>query len=111
MSEHLEQVRFVSWFRKNYPEHKIFAIPNGGFRSKAEAGRIKAEGGLKGVHDLHIPALKLWIEMKLDHTKKMSKEQVEWAEYVTSIGHTWIKGDGFEDAKKKVLDAMPKLLS
>jgi hypothetical protein len=104
MSEHLEQVRFVSWFRKNYPEHKIFAIPNGGFRSKAEAGRIKAEGGLKGVHDLFVPSLSLWIEMKLDATKKPSKEQLEWGSYVESIGHTWFVGNGFEDAKKKVLD-------
>jgi len=110
MSEHLEQVRLVAWFRRTYPEHKIYSIPNGGMRSKSFGAKQKAEGLLKGVHDLHVPSLNLWIEMKLDKTKKPSKEQLEWGAYVESIGHTWFVGHGFEDAQKKVLDAMPKLL-
>jgi hypothetical protein len=101
MSEHLEQVRFVSWLRKNYPEHKVFAIPNGGKRGKMEAGRLKAEGVLAGVHDLHIPSLKLWIEMKKDSKGRVSKEQREWGAYVESIGQHWFVGNGFDDAKNK----------
>lgn len=108
MSEHLEQVKLVSWFRKNYPDHKIFAIPNGDFRGDkiiaARVGlRLKAEGVLKGVHDLHVPSLGLWIEMKENHKKKPTKEQKEWGDYVESIGHTWFVGHGFEDAKEKIL--------
>ena len=99
--EHDEQVRFVCWFRRNYPEYKIFAIPNGGKRGKIEALKLKNEGVLKGVHDLHIPALKLWVEMKRDHKEKPTDEQLEWGEYVESIGHYWILGLGFEDAKNK----------
>jgi len=110
LSEHLEQVRFVAWFRKNYPDHKIFAIPNGGYRSKPEASRLKAEGVLKGVHDLYIPSLNLWVEMKEDATKKPSKEQKEWGAYVESLGHYWLVGNGYEDAKEKALGHI-KLLS
>lgn len=103
MSEYIEQVRFVAWFRKNYPDHKIFAIPNGGKRAKAEALRLKNEGVLAGVHDLFIPSLSLWIEMKENAKKKPSEKQVEWGEYVESIGHSWFVGYGFEDAKGKTL--------
>lgn len=108
MSEHLEQVKLVSWMRREYPQYKLYAVANGGKRSKAEAGRLKAEGVLKGVSDLHVPALNLWIEMKLDASKKPSKEQLEWGEYVESIGHKFIVGFGFEDAQKKIKEFIEK---
>ena len=108
MSEHIEQVRFVSWWRKNYPEHKIYAIPNGGYRgdkkqSMIVGAKLKAEGVLRGVHDLHIPSLKFWVEMKEDFTDKPTKEQLEWGSYLDSIGHFWCIGYGFEDAKEKAI--------
>ncbi len=99
----MEQVRFVSWFRKNFPDYLIFAIPNGGYRSKPEASRLKAEGVLAGVHDLYIPGLDLWIEMKEDATKKPSKAQKDWGAYVETIGQYWFVGYGYEDAKDKTL--------
>ena len=108
MSEHLEQVRLVAWLRKTYPQHRVYAIPNGGKRAKAEALRLKNEGVLKGVHDLHMPSIRLWIEMKENEKKKASKEQVEWGEYVESFGDHWFVGYGFEDAKSKFLEFMSK---
>jgi len=47
-SEHLEQVRFVSWFRRNYPDVRIFAVPNGGARSASTVAALKAECQSKG---------------------------------------------------------------
>ncbi len=55
--EHLEQVAFFDW---SYTKHRIypffkkllFAIPNGGQRSKAQAGKLKAEGVKSGVSDV-----------------------------------------------------------
>jgi len=44
-----------------------FAIPNGGKRSKATAGRMKAEGVLAGVPDICVPmpsARTVWLEVK-----------------------------------------------
>jgi len=43
-SEHLEQVTFVSFFKEKYPNVRIFSIPNGGFRHKATAQKLKIEG-------------------------------------------------------------------
>lgn len=53
-SEHTIQVQLVARFRALYPNVVIFAIPNGGYRDKAEAARLKAEGVLSGVPDLFI---------------------------------------------------------
>lgn len=63
VSEHVEQREFVQWFRQNVP-YIIYAIPNGGSRGRLEGARMKCEGVLAGIPDLHVPALKLWIEMK-----------------------------------------------
>lgn len=79
MNESKLQALCVRWFRLQYPELILFAIPNGGARTKrtnkagqkfsAEAQRMKAEGVLAGVPDLFLalPAGGfggLWLEMK-----------------------------------------------
>lgn len=102
-SEHMHQVRFVSWWRKNHPEHLIFAIPNGGNRSRSEGAKLKAEGVLKGVVDLFIPSLALWVEMKKDETQKPTKEQKEFMAYVSAFGYESFVAHSFEDAKEKAL--------
>jgi hypothetical protein len=60
-SEHVEQREFVMWVRQNTP-YLIYAIPNGGH--KTDGMKLKCEGVLAGMPDLHIPQLRLWIEMK-----------------------------------------------
>ena len=52
--EHNIQAACVRWFGYAHPELRglLFAIPNGGARSKATAGRLKAEGVVAGVSDL-----------------------------------------------------------
>lgn len=44
----------VAWFRAQYPDHALmlFAVPNGGARSRVEAGIMKGEGVTAGVADL-----------------------------------------------------------
>ena len=101
-SEHLEQVHFVAWFRRAHPGIRIFAIPNGGGRSKAQAGQLKAEGVSSGVPDLYIPELKVWIEMKRQKGGTVSKEQKDWHEYLRSIGDTVLVCKGFEQAKESI---------
>ncbi len=101
-SEHIEQVHFVAWFRREYPDIRIFAIPNGGGRSKAQAGQLKAEGVSAGVPDLYIPAWRVWIEMKRQKGGTVSKEQKDWHEYLRSIGDTVFVCKGFEKAKENV---------
>ena len=103
-SEHLQQVRLVSWFRRSYPGVRIFAIPNGGGRSMAQGASLKAEGVQAGVPDLCVPAWLLWIEMKREARGVVSPVQRDWIQYLESIGHRVIVGNGFEDAKRQILD-------
>lgn len=52
--EHNIQAACVRWFNLQWPEYRglLFAVPNGGARSKATAGKLKAEGVVAGVSDL-----------------------------------------------------------
>lgn len=101
-SEHLEQVRLVSWFRRSYPDVRIFAVPNGGHRGAGQGLALKAEGVQAGVPDLHIPAWSLWVEMKRAKGGTVSPDQRDWIAYLEGIGHRVIIGRGFEDAKRQI---------
>jgi len=48
------QAAVVAWARLVAPEAIVFAIPNGGLRSKPEAARLKWTGVLAGVPDLAV---------------------------------------------------------
>lgn len=98
LSEHYEQREFVSWFRKTYPSVRIFAIPNGGWRSRLTAAKLKAEGASPGVPDLFIPAWLVWVEMKRSKGGRLSDKQKDWREYLLSIGHTFILANGKQEA-------------
>jgi hypothetical protein len=106
-SEHLEQVRLVSWFRKTYPDTRILAIPNGGIRSASAGASLKAEGVSAGVPDLVVPEWLLWIEMKRETGGTVSPAQRDWISYLKSIGHLVIIGMGFEDAKQQIIKKAP----
>jgi hypothetical protein len=106
-SEHLEQVRIVSWFRKTYPDVRIFAVPNGGHRGASQGVSLKAEGVSPGVPDLFIPAWSMWIEMKRETGGTLSPVQKDWIAYLDGIGHHVIIGRGFEDAKHQIQTIKP----
>ena len=102
-TEHDEQVRLVRWMRSAHPEHRIFAIPNGGLRNKGTAIKLKAEGCVAGIPDLMIPSLNLWIEMKRTKGGVTSPEQKDWIAYLQSIGHHAEVCKGAEDAKATII--------
>jgi len=108
-SEHLQQVRLVSWFRRTYPGVRVFAIPNGGLRSASQGAALKASGTVAGIPDLCIPAWNLWVEMKRESGGVMSPVQKDWIGYLESIGHRVIVGRGFEDAKRQIEDVKKPL--
>jgi len=101
-SEHFEQREVVRWFRQTWPGVRIHAIPNGGARSKATAGRLKAEGVASGVPDLFVPAWGLWVEMKRTKGGSLSAEQKDWITYLESVGFCCIVGKGAEAAKGQI---------
>jgi len=81
----------VRWFRMQYPDKIIFAIPNGGKRDVREASRLKAEGVLAGVPDLFVPEARygfhgLFIEMKFGDGK-MTEAQEKICEDLKNLGY------------------------
>lgn len=103
-TEDEEQMLFVQWFRRTYPDVRIFAIPNGGHRSASQSVLLKATGVSAGVPDLYIPEWHVWIEMKRRKGGVVSPEQKDWIAYLQSIGHTAIVCKGFEAARDAVID-------
>ena len=101
-TEHEEQREFVRWFRQAHNGVRIFAIRNGGSRSIATAGRLKAEGVSPGVPDLFIPEWDIWIEMKRTKGGGLSTVQKDWIKYLEELGHTCIVAKGAEDAKAQI---------
>ena len=94
--EHQEQMAFFEYVElkmlKKYPflDKLLFSVPNGGLRSKAQAGKIKAEGGKSGVSDIVLlyPSKEfhyLCIEMKFG-TNKQSDEQKKFERRVDEHG-------------------------
>jgi hypothetical protein len=92
MSEHDHQVcvfDFARLHERAWPELALlFAIPNGGLRNKAVAGKLRAEGVKAGVPDICLPVARgryssLFIEMK-DGDKKPTEHQTRW---LTNLGH------------------------
>ena len=102
-SEHAEQVGFVRWIKKRYPGLLIFAIPNGGIRNIRTGKKLKDEGVTRGIPDLMIPALKMFIEMKRSKGGVVSPHQKKIMEYLKRVGYTCYVCNGAEDASRKVL--------
>lgn len=101
-TEHEEQRNFVMWMRQTHKEARIFAIPNGGQRSRTTGAKLKAEGVSAGVPDLYIPLWRCWVEMKREKGGNISPRQKDWIKYLKKIGDTVIIGYGCEDAKNKI---------
>lgn len=85
----------------------LFAVPNGGARSKATAGRLKAEGAKAGVWDLMLalPVGRkhgLWIEMKAGRNN-LTAEQRAWRDRMTAAGYECAVCWSWETARDAIL--------
>ena len=99
--EHNIQVACVRWFRLQYRDRLIFAIPNGGARNIITGAMLKAEGATKGVPDLLIPEPSgemhgLFVEMK---TAKgaIKAEQKEMMRMLEARGYRCAVCRSFDD--------------
>jgi hypothetical protein len=112
-TEHGHQAALFCWSAINtdkYPDLKwLFAIPNGGFRDKITAGRLKSEGVKAGVPDICLlvrrgPYAALWIELKRPKSKGKAKGRVQnnqspWLNQANECGHGAIVCYGWEHAR------------
>lgn len=93
--EHQLQCRCVRWFRMAFPtmRHNLFAVPNGGYRTKTTAALLKAEGQLAGVADLILLKRKgrcgaLLLEAKVKGNYQ-SETQREWQKRIEADGYIY----------------------
>lgn len=95
LSEHELQVKVIQECDKRAKHNPAwsmcFAIPNGGHRHPAVAGKLKAEGVRAGVPDLFLPVARhgyygLFIELKAG-TNKPSEAQRTWMRRLQEAGY------------------------
>ena len=95
----------------------LFAIPNGGYRSKATAARMKATGEKAGVPDMFLPVPRcgshgLWIELKRRYKDltHISSNQKLWVESLRQQGYMVYVCYGWEEARHTILDYLRGVL-
>lgn len=93
--EHGLQSRCVHWFRLQFPNrrHNLFAVPNGGYRTKTTAALLKDEGQLSGVADLILLVRKgtcgaLLLEAKIKGNYQ-SPNQKLWQKMIEADGYEY----------------------
>ena len=108
------QTALIEWSelpetRKKYPALKwLFAVPNGGMRSKATAAKMKQTGVKRGISDLILlyPAFgyhALTIELKYGKNK-LSKEQQDFIWHHEPLGYRCIVCWSWLDAKRQIIN-------
>lgn len=121
--EDQEQAKLIRWaeLQENViPElEMLYAIPNGGGRTKATAGILKATGTKKGVPDLCLAAPMdgyhgLYIELKTPATLnsaagRTSPDQRKWLQRLNARGYQATVCYGFEEAKTAMLHYLGRL--
>jgi len=109
------QIACVTWFRLQYPNEVLFAIPNGGQRNAITAKILKAEGTLAGVADLFLAKVNaspclielgeatfgLFIEMKTDKGRQ-APSQIEFQKAVEGKGFKYIICRSFDEFKAEI---------
>jgi len=107
VTEHQHQVCLFSWASWNlhiYPElWFLFAIPNGEYRLKAVASKLRAEGVKAGVSDVFLSVARrgfhgLYIELKTEGGR-VSPKQAQWVSRVREQGYYAAICYGFDEAK------------
>jgi len=90
--EHGIQAKFIAEITPLLrPDVHVYAIPNGGFRLKSEAVRLKDEGVKRGPTDLFFIAPKgvsAWLETKTGKGS-LSDEQIGFKTRCLENGHLW----------------------
>lgn len=109
--ESILQTACVRWFRLQYPDLIIYAVPNGGSRNVREAQRLKAEGVLAGVADLVVllpQGKSLYIEMKVKGNRQ-TENQKAFQDKAIILGHPYTVCYSFEEFKNAVESVIEKI--
>lgn len=116
-SEAEEQILLMQWAayaQGAHPELRLLHhIPNGGRRTKAEAGILLAMGVKAGVPDLCLPVARggchgLYIELKRAEAGRASAAQEEWIMELRRQGYAAEVCHGWEAARETILQYLAK---
>ena len=110
--EHYIQVSFIQWFRLKHSKHFVYAIPNGEKREIKTAIRLKKEGVVAGVPDLHIlleNGKSFFVELKTKKGK-LSINQKNTISEIEKRGYEVLVGYGIDDIIKQVNDTINNYL-
>lgn len=104
--EHIDQSSVVTWFRFQYPQGLIYAIPNSATRSIKQTLWLRKEGLTAGVPDLCIPMPRgiyhgMYIEMKAGKNKT-TDAQNEWLQKLADQGYYCVVCYGSEVADAQI---------
>ena len=111
-TEHAHQTALFIWAAQNfdkYPQLRyMFAIPNGGQRHAAVAGKLKAEGVKAGVPDIFLPIPRkhwhgLFVELKIGKNEP-SEAQHKWLAALDRKGYRAVWCIGLEQARDIILE-------
>ena len=101
-AEARRQAAIVSFVRLVAPHILIWAVPNGGFRTKAEAARLRWTGTLAGVLDLTLAlpdGRSAFWETKVPKTGRLSDDQLKIIDLLEKLGHVWAVVRSIDDAR------------
>lgn len=95
-----EQILFVDHVKQQYKWIKIGCIPNGGYRPKKTANKLKRMGTSPGIPDLLliVSVHTVWFEMKKRKGGVLSKDQIFWHGVLRAAGHTVFVPNGYDEA-------------
>jgi hypothetical protein len=108
-----EAERLIRWTddegARLYPElGMLYAVPNGGFRHKAVAGKMKAQGVRAGVLDFNLDVARgpyhgLRIELKRRVGGTVSTAQKHWIAWLRGQGYLAVVCRGWEEARDRLV--------
>jgi VRR-NUC domain-containing protein len=103
-AEARRQAAVVDYVRWVAPHIRIFAVPNGGFRTKAEAARLKWTGVLAGVLDLVLvlPESRCAFWETKTPRGRLSDDQREFIGSLEALGHRWALVRSIDDARREL---------
>ncbi len=110
MSEFSDQVALLEWASTRHtalPELAyLFAVPNGGHRSKKTAVDMQRSGTKPGVPDLFLPVARhglhgLWLEMKT-RTGRVTEHQERWHTFLSEQDYMVEVCYGWQDAAQLI---------
>lgn len=103
-----EHIAFVQWIEYQHPTIDVIHVANGELRDSnrqravMRGAKLKRMGVKKGVWDLFMPDVFLWVEMKRQKGGSLTPEQKEFRNSREKAGYVCLVANGWLDGKEKV---------